>query len=113
VIRKPMQGEHRTPEQLREHYEIEKELADRLRNASKGERGQLYSAVYDELFRRVPHHPQLTQKASPRQRQWAVREQTEFLNRFLSKDSTFLEVGPGDCALFLEVAQHVKRVLCG
>ena len=50
----------RTPEQLRHHYEVERELADRLRSASREERKQLYAGVYDELFRRVPDHPQLT-----------------------------------------------------
>ncbi len=51
-------SEPRSPEQIREHYEIEKELANRLRKASKPERRALYSALYDELYRRVPLHPQ-------------------------------------------------------
>lgn len=53
------------PEQIREYYEIEKELANRLRYASKQERRYLYSSLYDELYRRVPLHPQLTRKLSP------------------------------------------------
>ncbi len=55
----------RPVEQIREHYEIEKELADRLRLSSRAERRQMYGRVYDELFRRVPHHSQLTRKADP------------------------------------------------
>jgi hypothetical protein len=51
----------RTAEELRQHYEIEKELATRLRNSSRGERAAMYTQVYDELFRRVPKHPQWTQ----------------------------------------------------
>ena len=50
---------HRTAEQVKEHYEIEKVIADRLRNSSAAERTELYKASYDELFRRVPHHPLL------------------------------------------------------
>lgn len=100
----------RTPEQIREHYEIEKELASRLRSGTKEERRHLYSSLYDELFRRVPHHPQLTSKASPSERAQAVRSESKFLTRFSNRDTTFLEVGPGDCALSFEVARFVERV---
>src|SRR3712207_6241441 len=57
-LRLPQVG--RTPARVRHHYEVERELADRLRRAGPGERLRLYSEVYDELFRRVPDHPQLT-----------------------------------------------------
>jgi SAM-dependent methyltransferase len=81
-----------------------------LRGASKEERRSLYSAVYDELFRRVPHHPQLAQKASADEKAQAVAWQMGFLQRFLRPNDDFAEVGPGDCALALEVARHVKHV---
>ena len=38
----------RDPEALRRHYEVERELADRLRGAAPDERRHLYGAVYDE-----------------------------------------------------------------
>lgn len=60
-----MQKDPRSLEQIREHYEMEKELANRLRFATKQERRTLYSSLYDQLFTRVPHHPQLTRKSSP------------------------------------------------
>ena len=101
--------EDRTPEQLREHYDVETELARRLREASRQERRLLYSAVYDELFHRVPHHPQLTRKASPAESEQAVQAQLRFLAPFLNETMTFLEVGPGDCALSLAVASRVGR----
>jgi SAM-dependent methyltransferase len=102
--------EKRTPEQLREHYEIERELAGRLRRAPKHERRRLYGPVYDELFRRVPHHPQLTEKRDPGARGADVARQMKFLRQFFKPDSVFLEVGAGDCGLSLEVAKHAKRV---
>jgi len=46
----------RSPERVRAHYEIERQLADRLRAAPKEARRQLYSEVYDELFERVADH---------------------------------------------------------
>ena len=107
---KLMKREHRTPEQIREHYVIEKELANKLRSASKQERRYLYSSLYDELYRRVPHHPQLTRKSSPIETAQAVISQMKFLRPFLSKDIAFLEVGPGDCALSFEVTKYVKQV---
>ncbi len=100
----------RTQEQLREHYLIERELADKLRAASREERRTLYRSVYDELFKRVPLHPGLTRKASPEATQVAVSNQLRFLRRFLRRDHTFLEVGPGDCALSFAVAKMVQKV---
>ncbi len=49
--------DNRPPAMLRQHYEVEKELADRLRHATREERRILYGTVYDELYQRVPHHP--------------------------------------------------------
>jgi SAM-dependent methyltransferase len=102
--------EHRTWEQIREHYEIEKELAGRLRTASREERPRLYSVLYDELYRRVPHHPRVRRRLSLEEAHQAARQQMRFLRRFLRKDSAFLEVGPGDCSLSFEAAKRVERV---
>jgi SAM-dependent methyltransferase len=101
----------RSPEQVREHYEVEKALAAQLRGGTADERKQLYGKLYDELYRRVPHHPQLTRKASPDETERAIGQQLRLLGRFLSKDTTYLEVGPGDCALTLEVAKHVRKAI--
>lgn len=101
-------SETRTLEQLREQYEVEKELANKLRAASRTERQKLYSAVYDELFRRVPHHPQRT-KRDPGSRDAAVTGQLKLLKRFLNKETVFLEVGGGDCALAIKAAGDVKQ----
>ena len=103
-------ADERTREQIQEHYQIEKELANRLRQASKEQRRQLYPLVYDELFRRVPSHSMLIRKASAEETQKAAAAQMKFLRRFLKPDDTFLEVGPGDCALSFAVAAQVKRV---
>lgn len=100
----------RTPEQIREHYEIEKQLAQRLRNSTRQERQTLYSSLYDELFRSVPHHPQLTRKLSPEESAGKVAYEIRHFQSFLKRDTIFLEVGPGDCALSFEVTKLVKTV---
>lgn len=105
----PPRDETRTEQQLLEHYVIERELADRLRNAPRSERRVLYSQLYDELFRRVQHHPML-REAGDGPRQSNVARQLRFLRGFLSRDTVFMEIGAGDCALAMHVASLVKQV---
>jgi SAM-dependent methyltransferase len=100
----------RSLERLRAHYLIEQELADRLRNADAADRQHLYSTVYDELFRRVPDHPQLTRKASADATVDAVRTRLRLLNPFLKPHTMFMEIGPGDCSLAIEIASRARRV---
>jgi len=102
--------QRRTLEQLKEQYEIEKELARTLRTAPREERRNLYTTVYNELYRRVPHHPQLARKVDSEVRALHVDSQMLILKRFLSPNATFLEIGPGDCSLALAVAHIAKRV---
>ncbi len=102
--------EKRTYEQLKEHYEVEKELAEKLRNSTKKQRRELYSSVYDELYERVPYHPQLIRRVDARATAVAVARQMRLLRKYLRLKSTFLELGPGDCSLSFEVAKYVKNV---
>lgn len=108
----PLEDKHLTPEQRREHYEVEKELANRLRNATKQERSQLYSTLYEELYDKIPYHSKLTQKSSSMRGVELpfLPMQMGFLRRFLHKDTIFLEIGSGDCSLSLEVAKSVHGV---
>ena len=89
----------RNRQQLTQQYQIEKELAAKLRAAEPLERRKSYTTVYDELFRRVPHHPQWTLISNPKQTQRKVSRQLSVLKRYLDQDSVFLEIGAGDCAL--------------
>lgn len=81
-----------------------------LRGATKAERGKLYSSAYDELFRRVTHHSQLTNKVSPAQRARRISLQIALLRPWLTPQTTFLEVGAGDCALSLALAEKLAHV---
>lgn len=105
-------GDHRSGAQILEHYRIERELADRLRRAPAAERGREYRDVYDELFRRVPHHPQLAAAASGEaaaERSHDIQQDLDFLGRFLEPNSVYMEIGAGDCALTLRVAKQVAE----
>ena len=95
---------------LRQHYEVEKELADRLRHATREQRRSLYGQVYDELYQRVPQHPQLTRKASPELSRTGLVPQLRLLRRYLRPETVVLEIGPGDCALSFALAEQVRQV---
>jgi SAM-dependent methyltransferase len=108
MLRHPPPEEKRSPEQLRQHYEVERELADRLRKAPANERVGLYSVLYDELYRQVPLHPRLTRKTDPFLASRAIEESMMLLGRFLKPSSVYLEIGPGDCGLTLHVSRLVR-----
>jgi SAM-dependent methyltransferase len=100
----------RSKELIDQHYRTERALADRLRNASRAERRTLYTQVYDELFQRVPHHPQLQRKADEAASEREVANKLNLAGRFLEPEVVFLEIGPGDCRFSFAVAKRVARV---
>jgi SAM-dependent methyltransferase len=90
------------------HYKVEIALADRLRNSSRAERKHLYSSVYEELYREVPHHPQLVRKSQGVKRA-ELQELLETLRPFLNPDTVYAEIGAGDCGLTMLVAPYVRK----
>lgn len=102
----PPEAEH-SPEELRQHYEIETALALELCRADRTERARLYGAVYDRLFRQVPG---LARGAGAASRAREVELQAQALAPFLGPDLVLLELGAGDCALALQLASRVGRV---
>lgn len=102
-------ADNRTPDQLRQHYEVERELAARLKNSSRDERRELYRSCYDELFRRVPDHHLLKKKADSDVGALYGRV-LKILRRYVGPETIFLEIGAGDCRVALEMAKVVKRV---
>ena len=97
-------------EHVRVHYEIEKELATRLRVSTREERRSLYKSVYDELYQRIPFHSQLIRKRDEAISKKDAARQYGLLKHFIFPECRFLEIGPGDCSLSLEMARHVKEV---
>ena len=99
-----------TAEQLKEHYNLEVKLANRLKNSTFEERKTLYKDVYNELFSTIKHHPQNLIKASKKEQDAYVSPQISYINRFLNSNTVFVEIGPGDCALSFRVSEFVKQV---
>jgi SAM-dependent methyltransferase len=100
----------RSAAQIREHYQIERELAARLRGATRDERRGLYKELYDELFQRVPDHPQLNARESTEQRRAAAERQARFLVSLSPRRPVVIEVGAGDCQTSLALAPLAERV---
>lgn len=107
----PMSQDSRTPERLRHHFEVERELAARLRASTREERPALFKALYDELFERVPDHPRLTRRDSAEASRRKAEGQMRLLGSFLRGDTTLVEFAPGDCRLAYLAAAAVKRVI--
>ncbi|MHB1080834.1 MAG: class I SAM-dependent methyltransferase [Prosthecobacter sp.] len=101
----------RTPERLRHHFEVEKELAARLRRSTRAERTALFKTLYGELFERVPDHPRLSRRDTPEASQLKVQSQLRLLHPYLKADTRFLEFAPGDCRLAAAVAERVRKVI--
>jgi len=91
------------------HYRVEVALADRLRNSTKAQRAGLYTTVYEELFRDVPDHVQMTNKDEHDHRDGMIRELMATLSPYLSRETIYAEIGSGDCALTMQVAPLVRK----
>ncbi len=97
-------------DQLLQHYEIERELADKLRAATRVERRSLYSTLYNELYRLIPYHSQVRKKFSQEKEEGKCTARIRLLKPYLNEDTVFLEIGAGSCALSKRVATLVKQV---
>lgn len=101
-----------TPAELREHYEIERDLAARLRTApSKEARRSLYGEVYRLRSELIPHHPLVRQAADASERAAAVAPQVALLRPFLGPGTDFAEIGAGDGAVARAVAPLVRSAV--
>lgn len=101
-------GDARSLDRLRHHYRIEVDLARQLMESSREERLTAYGRLYDELFRLVPDHPQMTGKTGgasyvPRQLRW--------VSRLVTPQTRFVEIGGGDCRLSIAVADRAAEAI--
>jgi SAM-dependent methyltransferase len=104
-----MEQTERTLEELRQHFEVERELAERYKAANREERIAMAPKLYDELFARVPQHSRVTRREEPGQRERAIRARLRLLEPFLTPETTFLEFAPGDCTLATTVAERCVK----
>ena len=108
-----MANDPRTPERIRHHYEVEKELAARLRASTREERTELFKTLYDELFERVQDHPRLTRRETEESSQQNIESQLRLLRPHFPETGpkpVLLEFAPGDCRLAGATAPFCERV---
>lgn len=98
------------PSHSRQHYEVERELAARLRASTREERRTLVGELYSELFARVPDHPRLVRREDAGDSVAAVAKQLRLLEPHLRAGQEFLEIAPGDGRLSIAVAGRVGQV---
>lgn len=103
----------RTPERLRHHYEVEKELAARLRASTREERTELFKTLYTELFERVQDHPRLTRRETEESSRQNIEAQLRLLRPHFPESGpkpVLVEFAPGDCRLAAAAAASCERV---
>ena len=100
----------RSYDQLLNHYNIEKALAEKLKNSDRETRRHIFASMYDELFSKVPDHPRLTQRSSDRVTAITNKVKASIIDRFIDKLSTYVEFAPGDCRFAIETAKKVNEV---
>ena len=101
---------NRTWEQLRKHYEVEKEIAARLMAATREERREIYATMYDELFERIPDHSRLQIREDPKRTAQTNLSKWLLVKPFIDQSMTFVEFAPGSCRFAVEVCPHVHGV---
>ena len=101
---------NRTTAQIKNHYEVEKALAKKLKTSNREERKVLYEVMYDELFERVPDHPRLTKRANPTLVLKKNKNKLKMVRRLLNRKMVFAEFAPGDCEFCFFIADRVRQV---
>lgn len=102
-------NETRSAERLWAHFQLEAELAGKLRHSRREERDAIYGQLYSELFDRLPDHPQHRRDAAYRRRNTA--KQIEFLRPYLTPGTVYVEVGCGDAAVTQGVSALVLKAI--
>lgn len=103
----------RTPERIRHHYEVEKELAARMRASTREERTELFKTLYTELFNRVEDHPRLTRRETAEASQQNLESQLRLLRPHFPESGpkpVLIEFAPGDCRLAGAAAKSCAKV---
>ena len=103
-------NDNRTVDRLVAHYELEVQLADRLKHSSAEERRELYTSVYTELFDSLHDHPQHVKK-HPSVRTDQVSRQLPLIRPWIIREGVYLEIGCGDAALTKAVAPLVTEAI--
>lgn len=97
----------RSPEALRRHYELEKELAQRILQSAPEDRSRVTKACYDEMYRSITDHPYFT--VTPEE-QWFRDQVAALFVHLIGSGHDVLEAGCGTGDRAVAVARAGNRV---
>ena len=109
-LRRPLPS-GRSSSQILHHYQVEKEIAGRLKRADRDERRKIYAGMYAELFARVPDHPRLAGTRDPDSLAAHNRKKFALVERFINPETVFVEFAPGDCTFAYLVCVRAQAVI--
>lgn len=89
-----------------QQFLLEKQLCEKLKNTSRSERKIAYKNIYGEFFNKFPNVSYKLEESAHK-----IEWQIKFLKLFLHQNSTFIEIGAGNCLLSLEVSKFVEKVI--
>lgn len=97
---------HLSYEQVLTHFEVERELREHILTSDREDRATAFSWAYDELFRRVPWHPALTEDSGS-SNPGLITERTRSVVPLISASlgRSVLELGCGMGELCIACAQ--------
>lgn len=98
----------RTLEQVWNHFQVEKDLAERLRNSDRAHRKRVYDTMYDELFSQVSDHPRLTRPNDATRTEKTCSEKYRLIGHLLRPEMAIAEIAPGDCVFLQRIAHRVR-----
>jgi predicted SAM-dependent methyltransferase len=90
-----------------EHFQLEKKLANELKNTTVDQRRVMYGRVYNDLFSTFPNIPDGMNDTKEARLAW----QLKLMKPLFNKEKTVLEIGAGDCLLSKELAKHFKKII--
>ena len=85
---------------MQKQYQLEKKLAQQLKNSTHQQRKTLYSSIYNQLFKQFPNINQDNKSL----------KNFRLIKSFLNKNDKILEIGAGNLKLTKKIAAHVKQV---
>ena len=99
---------NRSYDQIKNHYLLEKSIAEKIKSSTREERTKILSTMYDEIFSKVPDHPRLTKRQSDKVSARSIKKKLILVSKYLNSSVQFAEFGPGDCRFAFEIANRVK-----
>ena len=82
--------------QIKNHYEVEKSIAENLKRSDREKRKTIYPVMYVELLEKVADHPRLTSRENKEKILAANEQKLKLVEKFLNDSVVFVEFAPGD-----------------